>query len=91
MTTRDAGTAAGANALPDGPITGGEALARMLLAHGIGPLFGMGGFQLLPFYGLALGSFTEGQGGIMVECSARVVAHVNTRNRLGKVDGRYPH
>ena len=50
MTTRDAGTAAGANALPDGPITGGEALARMLLAHGIGPLFGMGGFQLLPFY-----------------------------------------
>jgi hypothetical protein len=44
-----------------------------------------------PFYGLALGSFTEGQGGIMVECSARVVAHVNTRNRLGKVDGRYPH
>jgi hypothetical protein len=44
-----------------------------------------------PFYGLALGSFPEGQGGIMVECSARVVAQVNTRNRLGKVDGRYPH
>src|SRR5690606_28309864 len=31
-------------------MTGGEALARMLLAHGAGPIFGMGGFQLLPFY-----------------------------------------
>ncbi len=32
------------------PITGGEALARMLAAHNTGPMFGMGGFQLLPFY-----------------------------------------
>ena len=32
------------------PITGGEALARMLAAHNVGPMFGMGGFQLLPFY-----------------------------------------
>ncbi|HYF06603.1 MAG TPA: thiamine pyrophosphate-binding protein [Acetobacteraceae bacterium] len=31
-------------------ITGGEALARMLKAHDAGPMFGMGGFQLLPFY-----------------------------------------
>jgi acetolactate synthase I/II/III large subunit len=31
-------------------ITGGEALARMLAAHNVGPMFGMGGFQLLPFY-----------------------------------------
>ena len=31
-------------------MTGGEALARMLRAHGVGPMFGMGGFQLLPFY-----------------------------------------
>lgn len=31
-------------------ITGGEALARMLAAHKVGPMFGMGGFQLLPFY-----------------------------------------
>ena len=31
-------------------ISGGEALARMLLAMGAGPVFGMGGFQLLPFY-----------------------------------------
>jgi acetolactate synthase-1/2/3 large subunit len=31
-------------------MTGGEALARMLAAHSVGPMFGMGGFQLLPFY-----------------------------------------
>lgn len=31
-------------------MTGGEALARALQAHGVGPIFGMGGFQLLPFY-----------------------------------------
>jgi acetolactate synthase-1/2/3 large subunit len=31
-------------------MTGGEALARMLQAQGVGPMFGMGGFQLLPFY-----------------------------------------
>jgi len=31
-------------------MTGGEALARMLHAHRVGPMFGMGGFQLLPFY-----------------------------------------
>ncbi|MCP5157638.1 MAG: thiamine pyrophosphate-binding protein [Ectothiorhodospiraceae bacterium] len=34
-------------------ITGGEALARMLAAHEVGPMFGMGGFQLLPFYDAA--------------------------------------
>lgn len=47
--------------------------------------------NLSPFYGLALGDFEDGTGGIMVECSARLVAHVNTKNRLGRVDGRYPH
>lgn len=31
-------------------MTGGEALARLLAAHNAGPMFGMGGFQLLPFY-----------------------------------------
>ncbi len=31
-------------------MTGGEALARMIQAHDGGPMFGMGGFQLLPFY-----------------------------------------
>ncbi|MCY4471106.1 MAG: thiamine pyrophosphate-binding protein [Thiotrichales bacterium] len=34
-------------------MTGGEALARMLAAHEIGPMFGMGGVQLLPFYDAA--------------------------------------
>lgn len=34
-------------------ITGGEALVRMLQAHDAGPMFGMGGFQLLPFYDAA--------------------------------------
>jgi acetolactate synthase-1/2/3 large subunit len=40
---------AGANAQPR-RMNGGQALAEMLQVHGIGPLFGMGGFQLLPFY-----------------------------------------
>ena len=31
-------------------MTGGEAMARMLKAFKAGPMFGMGGFQLLPFY-----------------------------------------
>ena len=31
-------------------MTGGEALARMIQAFEGGPMFGMGGFQLLPFY-----------------------------------------
>ena len=44
-----------------------------------------------PFYGLSLGTFTEGTGCVSVEMSARVVCEVNTKNRLGKVDGRYPH
>ena len=34
-------------------MTGGEAIARLLRAHRIGPMFGMGGFQLLPFYDAA--------------------------------------
>ncbi len=31
-------------------MSGGRALAEMLRLHGAGPIFGMGGFQLLPFY-----------------------------------------
>ena len=31
-------------------MSGGHAVARMLELHGAGPIFGMGGFQLLPFY-----------------------------------------
>ena len=34
-------------------ITGGEAMARMLKAFHAGPMFGMGGFQLLAFYDAA--------------------------------------
>jgi acetolactate synthase-1/2/3 large subunit len=34
-------------------ITGGEAMARTLQAFGAGPMFGMGGFQLLAFYDAA--------------------------------------
>jgi acetolactate synthase-1/2/3 large subunit len=35
---------------PAGTMTGGRALAEMLRLAGAGPMFGMGGFQLLPFY-----------------------------------------
>ncbi len=35
---------------PEGQMTGGRALAEMLRLSGVGPMFGMGGFQLLPFY-----------------------------------------
>ncbi|MGD9617487.1 MAG: thiamine pyrophosphate-binding protein [Alphaproteobacteria bacterium] len=35
---------------PSGTMTGGRALAEMLHLAGAGPIFGMGGFQLLPFY-----------------------------------------
>jgi len=34
-------------------MTGGEALARTIQTFGGGPMFGMGGFQLLPFYDAA--------------------------------------
>jgi len=39
-------------ALPNTKIelSGGAALAEMLKLHRVGPMFGMGGFQLLPFY-----------------------------------------
>jgi acetolactate synthase I/II/III large subunit len=37
-------------ALPKGRMTGGRALAEVLRLAGIGPMFGMAGFQLLPFY-----------------------------------------
>ncbi len=35
---------------PTRRLTGGYALAEMLRLHDCGPMFGMGGFQLLPFY-----------------------------------------
>jgi len=36
--------------LPKGKMTGGRALAEVLRLAGTGPIFGMAGFQLLPFY-----------------------------------------
>ena len=35
---------------PQGRMSGGRALAEMLRLAGVGPMFGMAGFQLLPFY-----------------------------------------
>lgn len=35
---------------PGTRMSGGEAIARTLLANGVGPIFGMAGFQLLPLY-----------------------------------------
>lgn len=37
----------------DQAISGGELLARAICAHSDAPIFGMGGFQLLPFYDAA--------------------------------------
>ncbi|WP_210309778.1 hypothetical protein [Ochrobactrum sp. Marseille-Q0166] len=34
-------------------LTGVEAIARMISLYNLGPIYGMGGFQLLPFYDAA--------------------------------------
>lgn len=39
---------------------------------------------------ISSGDFSGG-GAIAVECSPLLVAEVETRGRLGKVDGRFPH
>lgn len=44
-----------------------------------------------PFYGLSLGDFKDGTGGVRVELDAMTVCEVNTKNRLGKIDGRFVH
>lgn len=49
MTTVDSEPVAGTNANLR-RMSGGQVLAEMMQAHGAGPMFGMGGFQLLPFY-----------------------------------------
>lgn len=49
MTALPTGSSPAANDAPR-RLTGGRVLAEMLAAHGVGPMFGMGGFQLLPFY-----------------------------------------
>ena len=44
-----------------------------------------------PFYGLSTGTFEDGTGGIRVELDPMTICEVNTKDRLGRVDGRYPH
>ncbi len=43
-------TASGASSNATRRMSGGQAMAEMLKLAGVGPMFGMGGFQLLPFY-----------------------------------------
>jgi len=73
---------------PAGPMNGGRALAEMLRLAGVGPMFGMGGFQLLPFYDalsqLGMRHFLindERCGAFAAEAYARVT------NRPGVCDG----
>src|SRR5213595_1601430 len=73
---------------PEGRMTGGRALAEMLRLSGAGPMFGMGGFQLLPFYeamrALGLRHFLindERCGAFAADAYARVT------NRPGICDG----
>jgi acetolactate synthase I/II/III large subunit len=68
-------------------MSGGEALARMLAAHGAGPMFGMGGFQLLPFYdavrrlGLAHALINDERSGAFA-----ADAYTRVTNRVGVCD-----
>src|SRR2546429_1507701 len=73
---------------PAGRMNGGRALAEMLRLAEVGPMFGMGGFQLLPFYDalaqLGLRHFLindERCGAFAAEAYARVT------NRPGVCDG----
>lgn len=68
-------------------MTGGEALARMIQAHEGGPMFGMGGFQLLPFYdaarrlGLAHHLINDERAGVFA-----ADAYAKVSGRVGLVD-----
>lgn len=44
-----------------------------------------------PFWGLSVGDFADGTGGVRVELDPMTVCEVNTKDRLGKIDGRFPH
>src|ERR1700719_4262270 len=73
---------------PSGRMNGGRAMAEMLRLAGVGPMFGMGGFQLLPFYD-AIGALglthhlinDERTGCFAADAYARVT------NRVGICDG----
>src|SRR5438105_8922623 len=73
---------------PEGRMTGGRALAEMLRLSGAGPMFGMGGFQLLPFYD-ALGQLGMQHFLINDErCGAFAAdAYARVTNRPGICDG----
>jgi acetolactate synthase-1/2/3 large subunit len=73
---------------PHGRMTGGRALAEMLRLSGVGPMFGMGGFQLLPFYD-ALGQLGMQHFLINDErCGAFAAdAYARVTNRPGICDG----
>ena len=73
---------------PSGRMNGGRAMAEMLRLAEVGPMFGMGGFQLLPFYDalsqLGMRHFLindERCGAFAAEAYARVT------NRPGVCDG----
>jgi acetolactate synthase I/II/III large subunit len=73
---------------PSGRMSGGRAMAEMLKLAKVGPMFGMGGFQLLPFYDalaqLGMRHFLindERCGAFAAEAYARVT------NRPGICDG----
>jgi len=44
-----------------------------------------------PFGGLSVGDFGDGTGGVRVELDPMTVCEVNTKDRLGRIDGRFPH
>lgn len=68
-------------------LSGGAAVAEMLKRHEVGPLFGMGGFQLLPFYeacrslGLRHTLINDERCGVFA-----ADAYARVTNRVGVVD-----
>jgi acetolactate synthase I/II/III large subunit len=69
-------------------MSGGQAMAEMLKLAGVGPMFGMGGFQLLPFYEACR---TLGLQHVLINderCGAFAAdAYAKVTNRPGVADG----